>query len=98
MNDRFAELITTLNNRFDYVLIDCALVLAVTDAVIVGKLAGTTLMVLKHGRHPMAEIEACHQRLLQAGVADIGSSGALYGSRYGQAAYRYEYRLKGKGQ
>jgi tyrosine-protein kinase Etk/Wzc len=101
LHDRFAQLLKTLEGRCDYVLVDCAPVLAVTDAVIVGKLAGTTLMVLKHGKHPLTEIEACHQRLLHAGVTvkgvvfdNVMSSGAAYGSRYGTAAYRYSYSMR----
>jgi tyrosine-protein kinase Etk/Wzc len=98
LHENFAHLLEELKPRFDYIVIDSAPVLAVTDAVILGKLAGTTLMVLKHGRHPMAEIEACQARLSQAGVAlkgvvfnDVVHSGGAYAYRYGAAAYQCNY-------
>jgi len=60
--------------------------------------------VLKHGKHPLDEIDACAQRMNQAGVKlkgvvfnDIAASGAVYGYRYGRAAYRYEYKRRPEG-
>ena len=104
LHENFSRFLDEVRPRYDYVVIDSAPVLAVTDAVILGKLAGTTLMVLKHGRHPLAEIEACQKRLSQAGVVlkgavfnDILKSGSRYGARYGSAAYQYAYAKHGKG-
>ncbi len=63
--------------------------------------AGTTLMVLKHGQHPMAEIEACQKRLLQSDVTlkgvifnDVQRAGVSQAYRYGTAAYQYAYGKK----
>lgn len=99
MHPNFEALLKELAGRFDYIVVDSAPVLAVTDAVILGKLAGTTLMVLKHGQHPMAEIVACHKRLTQANVVvkgvvfnDVRRQNVGYASyRYGAAAYQYKY-------
>jgi tyrosine-protein kinase Etk/Wzc len=94
----------SFRSKFDYIVIDSAPVLAVTDAVIIGKLAGTTLMVLKHGVHPLAEIEACQKRLAQADVAlkgvvfnDVRQAGSTQAYRYGMAAYQYAYKGRKKG-
>jgi len=72
--------------------------------VIIGKLTGTTLMILKHGRHPLAEIEACQKRLSQSDVAlkgvvfnDIKEAGASQSNRYGTSAYQYVYKGRKKG-
>lgn len=100
LHENFARTLEELKPLYDYIVIDSAPVLAVTDGVILGKLAGTTLMVLKHGQHPMAEIEACQARLAQADVAlkgvvfndiTVGGSNAY---RYGSAAYQYSYTPK----
>jgi tyrosine-protein kinase Etk/Wzc len=105
MHPHFEALLKELAERFDYIVVDSAPVLAVTDAVILGKLAGTTLMVLKHGQHPMAEIAACHKRLTQANVVvkgvvfnDVRRQNVGYSSyRYGAAAYQYKYTKSKKG-
>jgi tyrosine-protein kinase Etk/Wzc len=97
LHENFNLILEDIKARFDYVIIDSAPVLAVTDGVILGKLAGTTLMVLKHGSHPIEEIDACKKRLEQANVTlkgvvfnDIKSDRG--GSRvYGGAIYQYAY-------
>lgn len=92
MHENFPKLLKALEPHFDYVVIDSAPVLAVTDAVILGKLAGTTLMVLKHGRHPLGEIEACQKRLAQS---DVALKGAIFNdvvNRQGGGAASYDAR------
>lgn len=104
LHEKFGLLLESFRSKFDYIVIDSAPVLAVTDAVIIGKLAGTTLMVLKHGVHPLAEIEACQKRLAQADVAlkgvvfnDVRQAGSTQAYRYGMAAYQYAYKGRKKG-
>jgi tyrosine-protein kinase Etk/Wzc len=101
LHENFGKLLDGFQTAYDYIVIDSAPVLAVTDAVIIGKLAGTTLMVLKHGQHPMAEIEACQKRLLQSDVTlkgvifnDVQRAGVSQAYRYGTAAYQYAYGKK----
>ena len=94
LHPRFSELLQALSAEFDYVLIDTPPVLAVTDACIVGRLAGSSLMVLKSAQHPMREIEETHRRLISAGVDVKGvifnQVGAKAGS-YGYGGYGYQY-------
>jgi len=61
-------------------------------------------MVLKHGVHPLAEIEACQKRLAQADVAlkgvvfnDILQTSGSRAYRYGMAGYQYAYKGRKKG-
>jgi tyrosine-protein kinase Etk/Wzc len=93
MHERFAALLAELSRRFDQVLVDTPPVLAVTDAAVIGRLAGSSLLVLKAGAHSLREIADTLQRLRQAGVDVKGSifnqTGRL-GGRYGQA-YAYAY-------
>jgi tyrosine-protein kinase Etk/Wzc len=103
LHEKFGLLLESFRTKFDYIVIDSAPVLAVTDAVIIGKLAGTTLMVLKHGVHPLAEIEACQKRLAQADVAlkgvvfnDVSQASGSQAYRYGTAAYQYSYKGRKK--
>ena len=53
-----------VSKQYDHVLIDSPPVLAVTDAV-VGRLAGASLLVVKAGANPDAEIEVSVKRLRQ---------------------------------
>jgi len=93
MHERFAGLLAELSRRFDHVLVDTPPVLAVTDAAVIGRLAGSCLLVLKAGAHSVREIADSLQRLRQAGVDVKGSifnqAGRL-GGRYGYG-YAYEY-------
>ena len=102
MSEKFNELMKTVATQFDYVLIDTPPVLPVTDAAIVGRLVGTTLLVLKSAEHPMRAIEETVKRLRQAGVqvkgtifnqvgARVGSYGyGTYGYAYGYSSYGYK--------
>lgn len=102
MSERFGSLLKMLSKSYDYVLIDTPPALPVTDAAIIGRLAGTTLIVLKSAEHPMRAIEETVKRLRQAGVqvrgmifnqvgARVGSYGyGAYGYTYGYSAYGYK--------
>jgi len=96
LSARFTAFLEEAEQLFDYVLIDAPPVLAVTDASIIARHAGTTLMLLKSGRHPMGEILTCKQRLEQAGANlkgivfnDVDVSSGGYG--YGKYVYQYGY-------
>ena len=68
MSDRFRELLETLSRRYELVIIDTPPVLAVTDSTVIGKYAGTTLLVVRYGRHPIGEISETAKRLETGGV------------------------------
>lgn len=102
LQQRFSDCLKTLQKDYDYIIVDAPPILAVTDAVIVGKHAGTTLLLLKHRYHPMGEIETSVKRLKHAGVNlkgvvfnDVAMSksqyGGRYGYKYGQYVYQYGY-------
>lgn len=89
MHERFAALLAELSGRCDHVLVDTPPVLAVTDATIIGRLAGSSLVVLKSGEHSLRAIADSLQRLRQAGVDVKGSIFNQAGRR--GAGYRYQY-------
>jgi tyrosine-protein kinase Etk/Wzc len=83
-----------LTPRYDHVIIDSPPLLAVTDATIIGQLAGATLLVLKSGEHPMREIEQSVKRLKQANVnlrGIIVNNTSMASRRYGAGKYSYQY-------
>lgn len=96
MHSRFEELLRLLGGEFDVVIVDTPPVLAVSDAAIIGRHVGATLLVARAAMHPMAELHQAVSRLAQAGVQvkgfvfnDIDMSRQRY--RYGQAGYQYRY-------
>jgi tyrosine-protein kinase Etk/Wzc len=98
LTDKFTELVKALSENFDYVVIDTPPILAVTDAAIVGKLAGSTFVVLKAGEHPMPVIQDTVSRLRTAGVNVSGTIFNQVGRPgTGYAGYRYGYAYQYKG-
>jgi len=71
------------------VIIDTPPVLAVTDATVIGKHAGTSLLVVRHGRNQVEEIGETMKRLHHGGVnmkgvllTDVPQSRLMSGSSY----------------
>lgn len=96
MHLRFEELMEKLGERFDTLIVDAPPVLAVSDAAIIGRHVGATLMVARSGRHPIRELEQAVRRLSQAGVHvkgfvfnDLNTERQRY--RYGYKGYVYRY-------
>ncbi|MGZ2748861.1 polysaccharide biosynthesis tyrosine autokinase [Burkholderia stagnalis] len=94
VSERIDALIGALSARYDAVVIDSAPILAVTDAVVLGRQAGTILLVARAGATRVAELGEAAQRLTHNGAAASGvllngvdPRAGRYGARYG--AYRY---------
>ncbi|MDR5754855.1 MULTISPECIES: polysaccharide biosynthesis tyrosine autokinase [unclassified Caballeronia] len=94
----FGEMLDRVKSRYDLIVIDTPPVLAVTDASLVGKHAGITLMVVRHAHHSMRAIRETTKRLNHAGVAvkgvlftDVPQSRVGYGA-YSTGLYEYKKR------
>lgn len=96
MHDNFNKMLTELSPLYDLIVVDTPPILAVTDATLVGRQAGTCLLVTRFGRSTVKEIEACKRRLGQNGVIIKGAifNGVLRKAStadYDCAAYGYNY-------
>lgn len=96
MSERFAQLLAWASEHYDLVLIDTPPVLAVTDAAIVGRHAGTTLMVARYAVNTFKEVETSLNRFGQSGIE---VKGVILNSIFRRAAgyqdygyYEYEYK------
>ena len=103
LNESFSKQLNRFSSSFDFILLDAPPVLAVTDAAILGRQAGTTLVLARAGRHSMHELEQTVKRLQQAGVNVRGlvfNDMPLYSSRYsygyGYKRYTYQYSYSQK--
>ena len=99
LHERFSQLLETVSQQYDLVIIDSPPILAATDAAIIGRLASVALMVVKSGTHPLRELEQSVKKLVQAGVnlkgvIFNGIPETLSRHRYGQYVYQYDYRSK----
>jgi tyrosine-protein kinase Etk/Wzc len=63
MHTRFQQLLDWANERYDLVIIDTPPIGGVTDAAVVGRRAGTTLLVARFGMNSVKEMLVCVQRL-----------------------------------
>jgi tyrosine-protein kinase Etk/Wzc len=97
MSKRFETMLEELKARYDLVIVDTPPVLAVTDSTLIGKYAGTTLLVVRHGLHPLNEIVETAKRLRNGGVGlrgvmltDVPQEAAFLGSGYQGGYYGYD--------
>ena len=95
MSKNFEDILAFLKQQYDVVIIDTAPVLAVTDACIIGKLAGVRLLVMAYGMHDEKELQLTQARYEKAGLDITGCvfnliklSNSALSNRY-QYAYRY---------
>ncbi|XTZ39804.1 tyrosine-protein kinase Wzc [Salmonella enterica] len=100
MSERFSQLMKWASSHYDLVLIDTPPILAVTDAAIVGRHAGTTLMVARYAVNTLKEIQTSLNRFEQNGIT---VKGVILNSIFRRATgyqdygyYEYEYKSDSK--
>ena len=100
MHENFEKYLGEFAKDYDLILIDTPPLLAVTDAAVIGRLCGTTFVLLRYGVHSMAEIQAVTKRLRQNSIEPRGfvfnalQARKGYGNYgYGKyGSYNYEYK------
>ncbi|HBW2962503.1 polysaccharide biosynthesis tyrosine autokinase [Klebsiella pneumoniae] len=100
MHPRFEKLLAWASAKYDLVIIDTPPILVVTDAAIIGRYAGTTLLVARFESNTVKEIEVSITRFEQSGVNVKGcilngvvkKASSYYG--YGYNYYGYNYSNK----
>lgn len=100
MHPRFERLLEWATENYDLVIIDTPPILAVTDAAIIGRYCGTTLLVARFETNTAKEISVSMKRFEQSGVHVKGcilngvvkKASSYYG--YGYSYYGYSYSEK----
>ncbi|AKH62315.1 MULTISPECIES: polysaccharide biosynthesis tyrosine autokinase [Photorhabdus] len=95
MHNRFKELLSWAEEHYDYVLIDTPPILAVTDAAIIGRYAGTSLLIARYYKTRVKEVDIAIRRFEQNGIHIKGvllnavekNSSLYYGGHY-----QYSYK------
>ncbi|ELL3252602.1 polysaccharide biosynthesis tyrosine autokinase, partial [Escherichia coli] len=97
MHPRFNELLAWASNNYDLVIVDTPPILAVTDAAIIGRYVGTTLLVARFEVNTPKEIDSSIKRFEQSGVPIKGcilngivkKASSYYSYGYHQYGYSY---------
>ncbi|BEO60506.1 tyrosine-protein kinase Wzc [Serratia sp. YC16] len=100
MHSRFSTLLSEVSKDYDLVLVDTPPILAVTDAAIIGKHAGTSLVVARFEVNTPKEIDISIRRFEQNGIEIKGVilnaviRKAINYYNYGYDYYDYSYEDK----
>ena len=97
MHKRFNILLDWASENYDLVIVDTPPILAVTDAAIIGRSVGTSLLVARYGTNTVKEVEISIRRFEHVGVqikgcilnSVIKKASSYYG--YGYSNYSYDY-------
>lgn len=100
MHSNFEKFIEDVKKQYDLVVIDTPPILAVTDAAIIGKYAGATMLVARFELNTVKEMEVSYKRFEQSGINVKGcilngvvkKASSYYG--YGYHHYGYSYSDK----
>lgn len=102
MGEGLELLLKEAAKEYDLVIVDTPPILAVTDAAIVGKHAGTTMLVTRFGVNPAKEIELTRRRFELSGIQIKGvvfNGIVKKASAYGHGSYLYyNYSYKSDNQ
>ncbi|AWR53090.1 polysaccharide biosynthesis tyrosine autokinase [Klebsiella pneumoniae] len=97
MHSRLKEVLSWASSNYDLVIVDTPPILAVTDAAIISKYVGTSLIVARFEKNTVKEMEVCIKRFEQAGATIKGcilngvvrKASSYY--NYGYTSYGYSY-------
>ncbi|PIJ43033.1 polysaccharide biosynthesis tyrosine autokinase [Tatumella sp. OPLPL6] len=97
MHNRFQLLLKWASENYDIVLVDTPPILAVTDAAVIGRYVGSTLLVARFEENTAKEMEVSIKRFDQSGIEVKGcilngvvkKASSYYG--YGYSHYGYSY-------
>ncbi len=91
ISTKFQALIDWASRSFDVVLIDTAPILAVTDGILEGRAAGTSIVVLNAGQHPLRELLLTVKQMVQNGVQPHAFVVNTVKPRNSLTKYHYRY-------
>ncbi|MGV3345103.1 polysaccharide biosynthesis tyrosine autokinase [Enterobacteriaceae bacterium LUAb1] len=98
MSQKLSAVLKVLEQRYDIIIVDTPPVLAVTDAVVVGRQAGTVLLVTGFEKTTPKEVEVSIRRLEQSGIEVKGAILNLVIKKaagyHGYGYYHYSYETQ----
>jgi len=95
-SETMSKVVATLKSHFEYVILDCAPLLPVTDAAIVASKSDGVLLIARAGHTKIAEFQGAVDAIVAVGSSVLGvvlnmipqtRTGGEYGYRYGSSSY-----------
>ncbi|WP_151732580.1 polysaccharide biosynthesis tyrosine autokinase [Acinetobacter ursingii] len=94
-SQKFQTLLQELSQHYDHIILDTPPVLAVTDGIIISQYTGVNLIVARHAKTQMKELELTLNRFEQAGTKVNGFIlNDIQRSASGSYGYNYAYAYK----
>lgn len=97
MSKRMSEFVEGIQSEYDLIVFDAPPILAVTDAAILAKHAGSVLLLVKAAQNPLDEISAAIKRFE---ASDTKVNGCVFNDvrelKIGYKYYRYSYHYQYK--
>lgn len=90
VSDKFKELITSLRKDYDFVLLDCAPVLQVSDYIHISKVSDGALFLVAYARTTKAQITEAVKELRKNNITILGTLFTMY-DRKKDSRYGYGY-------
>ena len=96
VSEKFKSLIEELANEYDYVLLDCAPVLQVSDYIHISKVSNGVLFMVAHATTTKSQVQEAIKELKKSGANILGSVFTMYDKKkdkdyYGGKYYKYRY-------
>lgn len=92
-SEAFAKLVESLREQYDYIVMDCPPVQAVSDSLMVARVCDGMIFVVEAGRLPTQAITGSLKRLMKAGAPVTGV--VLNKVDTSRSAYGYDYEPYG---
>ena len=89
VSDKFKELIASLRNQYDYVIVDCSPVLQVSDYIHISKVTDGVIFLIAYGITTKAQVAEAIKELRNNDAKILGTVLSMYNRKDG--GYNYYY-------
>ena len=90
VSDKFKDLIASLRGKYDFVLLDCAPVLQVSDYIHISKVSDGALFLVAYGRTTKTQVSEAVKELRKNDIPILGTMFTMY-DRKKDSRYGYGY-------
>ena len=95
VSEKFKEFIASLRSEYDFVLLDCAPILQVSDYIHISKVSDGALFLVAYGRTTKTQVSEAVKELRKNNITILGTLFTMYDrkkdSRYGYGGYYGKY-------
>ena len=96
--EEYSKLISTLQERYDYIFVDTPPITVVTDAAVTMKYSMGTIVVIRHNVTTFDMLDVAMEKIAATGVKVLGAimvgseeKRPTYGQKSGKYGYKYKY-------